>query len=179
MTCTDIFKEIAKRQITALMFHDQMRDLYDFLGLSGFKRWHQHHYIAESKEFHKLKHYFMSTHNKLLDAEGTKEPISVIPDDWYNYTRMDVTPQLRKQHVEASFEAYKTWEEETKKCYEEYSKALYDMGNVADALKVDCLVKDVTCELKHLYKWMLKLKAVNYDMNFILEIQPCFHKKYK
>lgn len=40
MTCTEIFQEVGKRQVKALMFHDKMKDLYDFLGLAGFKRWH-------------------------------------------------------------------------------------------------------------------------------------------
>ena len=178
MTCTEIFQEVGKRQVKALMFHDKMKDLYDFLGLAGFKRWHHHQFCEESKEFQKTKHYFMSTHNKLLNC-NSEAPASVVPEDWYNYTRMDVTAQLRKQYVESSFEAYKTWEEETKHCYEDYSKALCEMGNMADAAKVDCLIKDVTCELKTIYKYLIKLRAVSYDMNYILEIQPCIHKKYK
>ena len=40
MTCEEIFQTINDRQIQALMFHDEMSDLYDFLGLYGFKRWH-------------------------------------------------------------------------------------------------------------------------------------------
>lgn len=119
-----------------------------------------------------------ATHNKLLNC-NSEAPASVVPEDWYNYTRMDVTAQLRKQYVESSFEAYKTWEEETKHCYEDYSKALCEMGNMADAAKVDCLIKDVTCELKTIYKYLIKLRAVGYDMNYILEIQSCIHKKYK
>lgn len=179
MTCTEIFQEISKRQITALMLHDQLKDLYDFLGLPGFKCWHYHQFIQESKGFQKLKHYFVSTHNKLLNHAKTEQPKQLIPDDWYNYTRMDVTPQLRKQYVEMSFEVYKDWEEETKRCYEEYSKALYDMGKTADACRVECLVNDVSCELKQLYKWMIKLKASGYDAGYILDIQSYFHKRYK
>ena len=32
--CKDVFSAINTRQITALMFHDEMADLFDFLGLT-------------------------------------------------------------------------------------------------------------------------------------------------
>ena len=179
MTCTEIFEHIGRRQVLALMFHDHMRDLYDFLNLHGFKCWHHHQYMSESEEFLKTKHYFMSTHNKLLNIGDTGQPESVIPESWYNYTRLDVTPQLLKQHVETSFNSYKNWEEETQALYQECSKALLDMGNIADAEKVNCLIKDVTCELKMLYKIMLKLRTTGYDVIYILDMQHWMHKKYK
>ena len=179
MNCTEIFEQIGRRQVLALMFHDHMRDLYDFLNLQGFKCWHHHQYISESEEFLKTKHYFMSTHNKLLDIGDTGQPESVIPDNWYGYTRLDVTPQLMKQYTESSFTSYKNWEEETKKMYQECYTALISRGNVADAEKVKCLIKDVNCELKMLYKIMLKLKASGYDTIYILDMQHWIHKKYK
>ena len=179
MTCTEIFQEIGKRQILALMFHDHMRDLYDFLNLSGFKCWHHHQYMTESEEFLKTKHYFMSTHNKLLNIGDTGQPKEIFPKSWYKYTRIDVTPQLVKQYVEESFNTYKSWEEDTKHMYEDFCKTLKDMGNIADANEVNRLVEDVTCELKMLYKVMLKLRAVGYDVVYILDMQSWLHKKYK
>lgn len=179
MTCTEIFQEICKRQILALMFHDHMRDLYDFMNLPGFKCWHYHQYMSESEEFLATKHYFMSTHNKLLYVGDTGQPESVIPESWYKYTRLDVNAQTLKQYVEASFDSYKTWEEDTKHLYEECAKALMDMGNVADAEMVNRLIKDVTCELKMIYKIMLKLRTAGYDPIYILDIQHWLHKKYK
>lgn len=179
MTCTEIFQEIGKHQILALMFHDHMKDLYDFLNLQGFKCWHKHQYTTESEAFIKTKHQFMCTHNKMLDIGDPGQPENVIPENWYNYTRLDVTPQLIKQYAESSFNTYKAWEEKTKALYEDYAKALMDMGNVADAQWVNCLVDDVTCELKMIYKVMLKLKATNYDIIYMLDMQHWLHKKYK
>ena len=179
MTGTEIFQEIARRQVLALMFHDSMYDLYAFLGLTGFKCWHRHQYLSESQEFLNTKQYFMSAHNKLLDIGDTGKPKIVIPDSWYGYTRFDVTPQVVKQHIEASFNAYKTWEEESKHLYESCAKSLFDIGRVADSQKVKELVQDVTEELDELYKVMLKLKASNYDIIYILELQPEFDKKFK
>ena len=179
MTCTEIFQEIGNHQVLAMMFHDQMIDLYDFLNLSGFKRWHKHQYKTESEEFINTKGYFMGAHNKLLRVDDPGQPEQVIPDGWYEYTRMDLNPQLVRQHVEASFKSYKSWEEYTKRLYEECSKSLIEMGHIADAEKVNQLINDVSCELKEVYEVMLKLKASNYDIVYILDIQDKLHKKYK
>lgn len=179
MSCTEIFQSIGKRQIQALMFHDQMYDLYDFLNLPGFKQWHRHQYMAESKEFLNTKKYFMSTHNKLLNLTSAEQPDSVIPASWYSYTRFDVTSQLVRQHTETSFNDYRCWEEDTKLMYQELSKMLLDTGHVADANMVDSLIADVTSELEALYDTLLRLKATNYDSVYILDIQDSIYKKYK
>ena len=104
--CKDVFSVINTRQITALMFHDEMADLFDFLGLRGFKRMHEYQYLAESAEHRTLKRYYLNHHGMLLPDEEI-EPVDVIPDDWYQYNRMDVTPAVRKQAVQKAMEQYK------------------------------------------------------------------------
>lgn len=161
------------------MFHDRMHDLYGFLNLPGFKSWHKHQYLSESEEFLNMKHYFMSTHNKLLNTDDPGQPEMVIPDTWYKYTRLDISPQIIKQYTELSFEEYKTWEEDTKKLYEECSKSLHNMGQIGDAQEVNRLIQDVTEELNDLYEIMIELKSTNYDVIHIFDIQHKLQKKYK
>lgn len=36
-SCKELFEKIVNRQIAALMFHDKMADLYDFLAYTGSK----------------------------------------------------------------------------------------------------------------------------------------------
>ena len=118
MTCHEIYTAINNRQIEALMFHDLMSDFYDFLGLQGFKCWHKYQYKTEAMEHKKTKHFYMSMHNKLL-SESPQSDFNIIPDSWFGYTRMDVTPQVRKQALETSMDKYRNWEEETCSMYEE------------------------------------------------------------
>lgn len=178
MCAAEIFQQISKRQVQALMFHDQMYDLFGFLNLKGFRQWHRHQYKTESDQFLNTKEYLMSTCNRLLDISDAGQPKLYIPESWYEYTRFEVTPQLIKQYTELAFNKYKDWEEDTKRIYEEFSKSLLDMGNVADAEMVNCLIKDVTCELNDLYGVLLRLKAVNYDIIYMLDMQPEFLDKY-
>lgn len=176
--CKKAYEEINSRQVTALMFHDQMADFFDFLGLMGFKRMHEYQYVAESAEHRATKRYFLNHHNRLLSEEHIEDP-EVIPDSWYKYTRFDVSTQVRKQAVETAFDKYKEWETKTKECYEKHAKALMEAGYVADFMRVEELICDVDKELKHLERLTITLKSVAYDEVYIAELQHSMHEKYK
>lgn len=178
MTSEDIFGAIHDHQITALMFHSQMADLFDFLGLMGFKRMHEYQYLAESAEHRGLCRYYINHHNKLLVGEHPQGP-KVIPTEWGQYTRFDVTPQVRKQAVEKAFNEYREWEFETKKLYSGYSKTLMNLDCVADALKINEYVKDVDQELKYLDRMLIKLKAISFDAVGMMDMQEELHEHYR
>lgn len=176
--CTEVYKIVNARQITALMFHDDMADLFDFLGLRGFKRIHEYQYLAESAEHRALKRYYINHHGKLL-PESNLAPVSVIPSDWVQYNRMDVTPAVRKQYTQRAMEQYLEWEAETKALYCKMAAYLMDWQKVADFDKINCLIKDVDTELKYLERLCLELKSVDYDPAYISMLQDKYHEKYK
>lgn len=176
--CEDVYELINARQITALMFHDKMADMFDFLGLRGFKRMHEYQYFVESAEHRALKRYYLNHHGKLL-PDSEVDAISVVPEDWYQYNRMDVTPSIRRQAVQTAFESYLDWEAGTKALYSKMASYLLSWNNVADFNKVNELVKDVDMELKHLERIYLRLKSVEYDPIHIELLQDEYHEKYK
>lgn len=177
-SCHDIFQAINSRQVKALMFHDQMADLFDFLGLMGYKRMHEYQFFSESAEHRTLKRYYLNHHNHLLMEESVTSP-HVIPSEWGQYCRFDVTPQVRRQAVEKAFKEYNDWECETKKCYEDYAKQLFEMGNMADFNKVMDLVEDVDMEVKKLDRMYLTLKSVNFNEVYIATVQESLHDEYR
>lgn len=177
-SCAEIFQKINARQITALMFHDQMADFFDFLGLMGFKRMHEYQYLAESAEHRAIKRYYINHHNMLLGDSDVSEP-EAIPESWYKYTRFDVTSQIRKQAVETALQQYHSWESETKEFYCQCAKKLMDNGKVADFNKVNALVQDVDMELKSLDRLILCMKSVGYNDVYIATIQDEMHEKYR
>lgn len=178
MSCHDIYKEINTRMSAALTFHDQMADLYDFLGLNGFKRMHEYRHLSETAEKRGLKRYYINHHNKLLPTIPTLD-LDIIPLEWAQYKRQDVSSQVRKQAVEKSFLMYRKWEHETKECYENYAKAFLEKGKIADFTKISELVCDVDMELKKIDRIILCLSASSYDEVYILSIQEELHEKYK
>lgn len=177
-TVEEIYNEINSRQIAALMFHRQMADYFDFLGLKGYKRLHQHQYICESKENLKVSHYYINHHGKLLSDSFSGE-VKMIPAAWLTANRMSVGRSTKQKAVEDGFNAYRAWEAETKAVYEKYAAKLRETGHISDALFVDCLVEDVDKELKKVECIILDLISTGYDMVYIVECQKEMHDKYK
>ena len=177
-SCKEIYSAINRRQIEALMFHDQMAALFSFLGLKGFKCMHEYQYMAESLEHRKIQNYYTEHHDKLICDEELNNP-DIIPDDWYKHDRWDVTPSLRKQYVQRAMQWYKDWEDTTKTLYEKCAAALMSWGNTADFIMVKRLVCDVDKELKCLNALILELSATDYDIGQIMSYQHEYYYHYK
>lgn len=177
-SCAEVYSIVNNRQITALMFHDDMADMFDFLGLKGFKRMHEYQYLIESAEHRALKRYYINHHGKLM-PDSTLTPVKVIPEGWIQYSRMDVTPSIRKQAVQQGMEKYLEWETETKAIYSKMAAYLMDWQKVSDFNKINALIKDVDMELKYLERLCLELKSVDYDSAYVGMLQDKYHEKYR
>lgn len=174
----EIFDQISQRQTAALMFHIQMADYFDFLGLIGYKRLHTHQYLCETKENIHIREYYINHHGKLLPGTFSGE-VKVIPMAWLTANRMSVGRATKQKAVEDGFNQYYEWESETKAVYEKYSTALRENGCAADAIFVDKLVEDVGKELENVECIILELISVGYDMSYIVESQKEICEKYK
>ena len=173
-----IFSEINARMIAALMFHDQMADYFDFLGMKGYKRLHEYQYFAESLERKKINQYYINHHNKLIPDIYTGL-VAMIPENWQTANRISVGKSTKQKGIEDGFNQYHEWEIETKSLYEHYASKLREMGSVADAIMVEKLVEDVDNELKKLERIIVDLISSGYDMVYITESQQAIHDKYK
>lgn len=174
----EIYSEIRRRLIAALMFHGQMADYFDFLGLNGYKRMHEYQYYAESAGFRNLTKHYINHHNKLLpDIFGGE--VKMIPDAWLSVDRMSVGRSTKQKAVEDAFNAYHEWEQESAAVYAHYANALRGSGHEADAIYIDRLVEDTEEELKCVSRIILDLISSGYDMVYIVESQRELHEKYK
>lgn len=173
-----IFSEINARMIAALMFHDQMSDYFDFLGMKGYKRLHEYQYFSESMERKKINQYYINHHNKLIPNTYSGQ-VAMIPENWQTANRISVGKSTKQKGIEDGFNQYHDWEAETKSLYEHYSSRLREMGAVVDAIMVEKLVEDVDNELKKLERIIVDLISSGYDMVYITESQQGIHDKYK
>ena len=178
MTAKQIFAEINKRQVLALMFHREMSLYYDFLSLVGFKRWHEYQYKEENNDNIRLNHYFIEHNNELIPEE-TVSAVQIIPAEWYTVMRTNVGIVTKKNYTVKGMAEYVELEDETKTVYQKYQSMLMAMGRTKDACMVGKLVCGVDDELKRLEKMVENLKFVDYDPIYIAEIQKPMHDKYK
>ena len=170
MTADEIFSKIATHMIEGLMFHSQMAEYYEFLGLNGYSQCHEYHFLEESKSYNKLVVSFIDCFNKLLSPTRAEDP-GIIPTNWYKYSRMDVDMNTKRMAVKTGLEQWVNWEKTTKKLYQNMYQELININEVAAAEKVVELIKDVTEELKDAEQYLLNKKATDYDMVNIIDEQ--------
>lgn len=175
----EIFECIVEHLTKGVKFHDKMMDLYGFLGLYGFKKMHEYQYYSESIERRKAKCYVLDHMNLLVPDTTDEEGLNFIPQSWYSYTRHDITPEARKQYIAPSFKGYQQWEEETKELLSYCANELMYMGKMSDFNEVMEMVDDVEGELRRLEDLMLKLKSVDFDIQYIMDMQEEICQEYE
>ena len=178
MTVEEIYGKLAAHSIEGMMFHEQMANYYDFLGLKGYKRMHEYHFFDESCTYRSICRYFINHHNKLVPYVDVENP-KAIPESWGKYTREDVDINTKMSSVKKGVTAWVDWERKTKELYEDMYCELIELGEVASALKVRELVCDVDCELKKAERHALNLKAVDYSLEVIVPEQHEYHEKFR
>lgn len=178
MTVEEIYSTLAQHMIKGIMMHEQLSNYYDFIGLEGYKRCHEYHYLEETCTYREICRYFINHHNKLIPYANVESP-KVIPDSWYRYSRQDVDNSTKRTAVKNGMTMWVDWEKETKKLYEKMYKELMNIDEVASALKIKELICDVDCELKKAERYQLNKKAIDYNLSSIISEQEKTHKKYK
>ena len=178
MTVSEIFSSLAEHLIKGMMTHEQFANYYKFLGLSGYAKCHEYHFMKETCAYRKLQRYYICHYNKLIPETEFSNP-SVIPESWYGYTRQDVDSSTKKSGVKNGLIAWVEWEEETKKLYEQMYKELMELGEVASAQFLSEYVADVSCELMKAQGYLLNKSATGFDIGDIMSEQKHKHEKYK
>lgn len=177
MTIEEVFKKIASHQIKGMMIHEQLANYYDFLGLCGYKRCHEYHFIEETLSYRSVCRYYISHHNKFIEEEQIENP-NVIPSSWYKYTRQDVDNNTKRNAVKEGLDIWLKWEKETKSLYEMLYKEVINLDYISDSCKIKELINSVNEELKKIEKYSLNKKAIDYNLNTIISEQDKKHKKY-
>lgn len=178
MTVEEIFRDISGHMLKGLMTHEELANYYDFLGLKGYKRCHEYHFMSEMCDYRALCRYYINHYSRLIPYIEIEQP-EVIPESWYSHTREDVDPSTKKNAVKSGLTSWVDWEKDTKTFYEQMYKELMDLGEVASAHMVLDLIDATDCELKKAQRYLLNKMATGFDMVDIIQEQSKKHNRYK
>lgn len=170
MELMEIYSKISDRQVQTLMFHKESSNMFDFMSMRGYKRWHETIAFKEFAEMFGVDRYAINHQNKLIPSMETKSP-RIIPSEWFRATRYDVTESTRKQYTLNNFDTWSKWEKETKSMLSEFYRDLTAMNMVADACKVKELLDTSDYTLKCVEREILSLKS-NYE-----EMKGCYYQE--
>ena len=178
MAAAEVFARLSQHMVEGIMIHTEFADYYLFLNLPGYAACHRFHAKSESKSRHELHEYYITHFGKLIQRQS-QSAVDVIPNNWFSYTRPDVTVSDIRAAVKKGLEAWVKWEKDTKELYQSSYRELMETGEVAAACFVKNLVLDVTEELSSAERYLLNKMAVDYDIGAILSEQDGEHHKYR
>lgn len=181
MPIEEICKLIAQKLLQGCMNHEQFINYYDFLGLEGFKLCHEYHFLEQMINYRQFISFYIQHQNRLIPnySEGSLTSFSIIPNNWFEYTRGDMDINTRRNAVKNGVEKYLRWETQTEKFLEDmYSQAI-QQGFIAISLQIKKYLCSVGEEIKKANRMWLELKATDYDLPTIVSKQRYLAKKYK
>lgn len=177
MQVIDTFAKVSDHMAEGMM-HGQMADHCNFLGLGGFARPHEYHFMCETISMRRIHRYSIDHRNRLLPVANTQHP-DVIPVAWSNFTRQAVESETKSKAVETGMHMRCEWEHDSKELYVKSAKDLYDAEGIAAAGLTCEPVRDVDDECEYADRLALELDAVDYDMQVIAPMRHEPHEKYR
>ena len=181
MTIEEIGSLVAQRLLQGSMNHEQFCNYYHFLGLQGYKAFHECHFYEENDGYRKFITYYISHYNKLIPKFSieTLSSFTIIPENWYNYTREDTDLNTRRNAIKSGLEKYLHWEQDTKRFFEDIYTQAINSKEVAIAFKIQEYLNSVDKEITQAEKELLEIKATDYDLPTVVAKQDELCKKYQ
>lgn len=165
----EIFEALCTHLKEGVCYHEELEKAFCFLGLYELAEIQKEHYNDELKKYRDMVCYYITNHFKLLKIETEKK--EVIPENWYKYTTQQVDNGTRQNAIKELITKWIEWEKDTKKLYEDLYLKLTNLREVAEAIKLEKLIKDVNKELGEAQRLLIKLETINYDLTVIVKWQ--------
>lgn len=178
MSVKEIFSNLSAHMLKGIMFHNDMADYFNFMGYKGFKRMQEYAFICENLEYRRLNRYAINHLGALIPKTNTSAETH-IPSALYTMSRENMDSNAHKNALEIIFDAWCSWEYETKKYYERLYNELFELNEIACCEYLMCLIDKVDKEQKIVDDLRVKLKSVDYNLECVLSMQEHLHKKYK
>ena len=170
MTVEEVFVKLESHMRDGVEYHQEMKRVFEFLGLWGYAKDQKHHCKEEMDGFLKLQHYYASHYFRLLQLEPAAK-WELFPTAWYKYGAQAVDIGTKRNMVKELFGKWVEWEKNTKKLYEEMYLELTNLREIAAAIEVKKYITDVDKELSKAQKQQLNLEAIGYNLELIIDWQ--------
>lgn len=175
MTSEELLAKVAGRVLDGIMFHSELVDLFDFLGLKGFYKWQKCQYCDEVKNLSYIKHYALKKNHKFIKTEQERNYPSVIPSGWIDRSALEASSADVVNMMKIILDTYCQWEHETA----DYYCSLAEEAMGADKDLIHELRKEVCEEIMKVEQLKLKFQATNYNGIHIQMVSSELCEKYK
>lgn len=158
----DVFKDIIRNMVEGTMFHNQMIQYFEYLGLSGFADLQKIRFEDENDELVKLQRYVVEVYG-IVVGDVKPDSRNYIPQEWFESLRENLENSQIWEYVKFGIETWKDWESKSRNLY---GKLYYDLSDLRDAGGSERIMKVVVeteNEMRFAYELMCLLRGTYYN----------------
>lgn len=174
----DEIRVVVNNMIEGTMFHNQMIQYFEYLGLRGFSDLQKIRFRDENYELVRLQRYVIDTYGVVV-GESNPDRRSYIPTEWGDEVRERIDSRSRKDYVRFGVETWKDWEDKSKSVYGNAYFNLNDLRDAGGSERILKVVEDTEKELHFVYGLMDLLIYSDYDANVISLLDKDVVKMYE
>jgi len=160
-------------------FYFQKSDVFDMLGLCGYKRLMELKWMKEIRMKKMLHRFSVNDLGFIVPKYDPDKREELIHNQLYNLDRMNVDGRLVKDTVKNTFDEWLEMLERDYLYFIEIWYKLIENKQVDLACFVEKMVKHHEIKIKYLTREIVKLKTVDYDVWYIMEMQEALHDKIR
>ena len=177
MTIEEIFSKMATHMVEGLMIHDQLSQVFCYLGLYGYEKIHLHQYEDESKSYKDIARYYILRIGRPVVLCRIDDP-GILSQSWLSSSSWDVRPSTKKQAVNDCFSRWVKWETDTRCLYQGlYAEAL-SIGEVSNAAKILDYAREVDEELVKAKDILQRLTSIDFDLVAMYDDQASVYDQF-
>ena len=177
MEAVETLKGVAVRLVEGMMLHNDLADVFDYLGLRGYKRMQEYYGAWDAITLRKIHRYSVNHEGRILpDDKPVYDPLAAA---LAGHDRSEASVQERIMYTRRAVEKWVAWQEETLSKMEAAAGALRAYGHIAAACMVEKLVCYTSKELKCAKRLHMELMAVDFDPAYAMQCQGCIHDEYR
>lgn len=174
----DVFKDVIRNMVEGTMFHNQMIQYFEYLGLSGFAELQKIRFEDENNEMVKLQRYIVEVYG-LVVGDINPDSRNYIPQEWSENLRENLENGQIWEYVKFGVETWKDWESNSRGLY---GRAYFDLSDLRDAggsERIMEVVRETEKEMRFAYELMCLLRGAYYNSGCVSLLDGEIVKMYK
>ena len=174
----DVFKDVIRNMVEGTMFHNQMIQYFEYLGLSGFAELQKIRFEDENDEMVKLQRYIVEVYGVVV-GDINPDSRSYIPQEWSENLRESLENSQVWEYVKFGIETWKDWESKSRDLYGKRYFELSDLRDAGGSERIMEVVKETEREMRFAYELMCLLRGAYYNSGCVSLLDGKIVKMYK
>lgn len=174
----DVFKDVIRNMVEGTMFHNQMIQYFEYLGLSGFAELQKIRFEDENNEMVKLQRYIVEVYGVVV-GDINPDSRNYIPQEWSENLRESLENGQVWEYVKFGVETWKDWESKSRDLYGKRYFELSDLRDAGGSEQIMEVVKETEREMRFAYELMCLLRGAYYNSGCVSLLDGKIVKMYK